>query len=88
MGHICWIVPGTQIKYRHSKLNGMESSEDNGVTWSFTFRSIEELRRMHPTLKLDSQYTETIDTESDDREVFGETLGDEIPEDLWTIIQS
>lgn len=86
MDHICWIVPGTDIKYRHSKLNGMEVSEDNGATWSFTFRSIEELRRMHSNLKLDSPYTETI--ESDEREVFGETLDEEIPEDLWTIIQS
>jgi hypothetical protein len=88
MDTLCWIVPGTNIKYRYSKKNGMESSEDNGVTWSFTFRSIEELRKMWPSLRLDSQYTETIDTESEQREVFGETLDEEIPEDLWTIIQS
>jgi hypothetical protein len=43
---------------------------------------------MWPNLRLDSQYTETIDTEPEEREVFGETLDEEIPEDLWTIIQS
>jgi hypothetical protein len=88
MDHICWIVPGTDIKYRHSTLNGMESSIDNGATWSFTFRTIAELQKMWPSLTLDSPYTERIESDSDERELFGETLDEEIPEDLWTIIQS
>ncbi len=74
-------VPGTKIAYKQGN-HGTEVSLDDGETWSFTFRSMSEVLEMHPTL---TGYNPDSDSE---RELFRETLDDEIPDDLWEMIST
>lgn len=73
--------PGSKLVYRPSDRGGWEWSDDGGANWHLTFRTLEEILAMHVTLVPDSD--EVTDTaETDERELFGETLDEEIPDDL------
>lgn len=65
-------VPGTKILWKNCDEHGPMVSQDNATSWHFTFRGLEEFREMHPTLELITGEKEPVDTESSDREVFGE----------------
>ena len=86
-----WIVPDSTIRFKLEPENPMQVSSDNGETWSWTFRSIEELQQMHPSMKeLNPEVNqETLDEDEEmlERELFGETLDDEIPEDIWDMVR-
>ena len=74
-------VIGTKIRFKDSDKGGLEV--DWGDGWHFTFRCWAEVERMHPTLE---PAPEVPDTEDRDREVFGDTLDEPIPDDLWAIL--
>lgn len=80
-----WKVPKTKILFQVDKELGPLVSCDNGETWSYTFRGLEEFKRLHPTLQ-------PIGGESDsqefDGEVWGETLDEPLPDDLIEYIES
>lgn len=75
-------VPGTKIQYRSDPTP--QVSDDGGLTWYFTFRSPSEFMEMWPTAISDAP--PQVD-DLDERELFGETLDDEIPDDLWDMIK-
>ena len=53
---------------------------DWGDGWHYTFRTWPEIEQMHPTL-------EPMPVDADeDREVWGETLDEEIPDDLMAYL--
>ena len=64
--------------FRHGS-NGPETSCDDAKTWHFTFRSEREFREMHG-LPI------PVDTEDGEREIFGETLDEPIPDEFWEMI--
>jgi hypothetical protein len=73
------VKPNSKIRYRNEG-QGWECSDDGGETWCFTFRCREEILAMHPSI-VDT----TPDTEAAadaDRELFGETLDEPIPDDM------
>lgn len=82
-------VPGTKIAFRYDTEFGMQTTWDGGLMWHFTFRSESEIREMWSDV-----VGELIDTEDrgvlisfdEDREVFGDTLDEPIPEEFWEII--
>jgi hypothetical protein len=71
-------VLGTKTAYRDSEHGGLEVSD--GEYWYFTFRTWSEVEAMHPTLEASPA---VADTEEQDRELFGETLDEPIPDDLY-----
>ncbi len=78
-----WTVPGTKIAYKQGEY-GIEVTYDGEETWGFTFRSISEIRQMHPTLVGPAE----DNSEDNEREIFGETLDDHIPDDMWDMIKT
>lgn len=76
-----WHVPGTKLQYRESDQGGLEWSEDGGNMWYLTFRTITEVRQMWPTLT-----GPVVVDDEPEREIFGETLDEPIPDDLWEMI--
>lgn len=80
-------VPGSSILYRPSDKGGWEWSDD-GATWYFTFRNGEEIKAMHPGITEDADATPNTPDEDAERELFGETLDDPIPDDLWDMIKN
>lgn len=79
-------VPGTKVMWKCDK-DGPQVSDDGGETWRFTFRGKDEWMEMWPTAIV-IEGESTPDTEESDREVFGETLDDPIPDDLWEMLNS
>lgn len=75
-------VPQTKIRYRNGE-NGGETTYDNGATWNFTFRSPSEWREMFPSAVIIS---DSSMKDIQEREIFGETLDEPIPDDLWEMI--
>lgn len=86
-----WIVPKSEIRFKLEPEKPMQVSTDDGETWMWTFRSIEELQQMHPSMKeLNPEVNqETLDEDEEmlERELFGETLDEEFPDDLWDMIR-
>ena len=80
-----WQVPGKKLAYRKSDQGGMEYSDDDGQTWYLTFRTLSEIIEMHPTI-VGPSVEDAERAEMAEREIFGETLDEEIPEDLWEMI--
>lgn len=83
------IKPGTKLRWRKSDRGGWEWSDDGGVNWHLTFRGKEEIMEMHKTVievPDDTDIPDATASEEADREVFGETLDEEIPEDLWEML--
>lgn len=78
-------VPNTLIAYRYSDEFGMEKTWDGGETWHFTFRGWREIEEMHPTIELGDLELPT--NEENEREIFGETLDEPIPDDYWYMIE-
>lgn len=74
-------VPKTKLCYRRSEKGGWEYSDDGGITWYFTFRCESEIRAMWPNIQGEC----TVDDEQD-REIFGDTLDEPIPDDLWEML--
>jgi hypothetical protein len=79
-------VPKTKLLFRYD--NGWQYSDDNGNTWYRTFRSEEEIRTMHPTIQQISGEQEQPDHEQEERELFGETLDEPLPDDFYGYILS
>jgi hypothetical protein len=79
-------VRGSKLRFRPSDRGGWEYSED-GETWYLVFRSEYELREMWGDRLEGEVGTPEDDTEEREREIFGETLDDEIPDDLWDLIK-
>lgn len=76
-------VQGTKVRYKIDQ-DGPQVSDDGGKTWRFTFRSEDEFREMwqnHPIVGT------LQNNEDEDRELFGDTLDDPIPDDLWEWIK-
>jgi hypothetical protein len=69
------------LEFRKSNRGGWEYSDDNGANWYLTFRSESAIREMHPDL-----IDETIDTSDMERELFGETLDEPLPDDLAAML--
>lgn len=79
-------VPGTKIRWKYD--GGSQMSDDGGENWYWTFRGLEEFRQMHKTL-VPMTGPESVSSDEDSgREIFGETLDEEIPDDLWEMIDS
>ena len=72
-------VLGTNVRFKDSDRGGLEV--DWGDGWHFTFRTWPEVERMHANLE---PAPEVPDTE--DREVFGDTLDEPIPGELWEML--
>lgn len=81
-----WKVPKTKILFREDKELGPLVSCDNGETWMYTYRGLEEFREMHPTLEPVGQLEGTAP--EFDGEVWGETLDEPLPDDLIEYIES
>jgi hypothetical protein len=73
-------VPGSKICYRPSDRGGWEWTDDGGERWNLTFRSRQEILDMHRTAVDDSP--EVMSTADVERELFGETLDEPIPDDF------
>lgn len=77
-------VPGTKVCWKQGeKGEGPLVSWDGGREWHFTFRGEAEFRQMYPNAVGETTEDTNEDTE---RELFGETLDDPIPDDLWEMI--
>lgn len=83
---VCWVgkYPNVGIRYCHD--HGWEVTDDKGQTWSFTFRGLTEFQQMHKTLFIDPAYYGQDTEEDRERELFGETLDDGIPDDLFAML--
>ena len=85
-----WSVnePDCSLFYKHDGTGWLWSNDKE--TWYFTFRGFEEIKRMWPNIvRIDTCSTDVPnDDETEDqlRELFGETLDDPIPDDLWEMI--
>lgn len=66
--------------------NGPEWSPDDGETWYFTFRDYHAFEEMHGETLLVAGSEAPDDQE--EREIFGETLDEPIPDALWAMIKS
>lgn len=85
-------VPGTKIYWKSSEKKGdppCVSWEGGGEnTWHFTFRGEQEFREMHPTAVIVEGTDTPLEVDEDaERELFGDTLDDPIPEELWELIK-
>jgi hypothetical protein len=83
-----WTVPKTNIRYKIDPVDGPMVSDDGGNVWRYTFRGFEEFRKMWPTLVRLSGNVVNEPNEDAERELFGETLDEPIPDDLWEMIAS
>ena len=95
---VCWVADHPRIGIRYceelfdkgiyaGKPHGWEVTCDKGATWSWSPRGLEEFQQMHPSLTVDSAYTLATDTAEDvERELFGETLDEPIPDDLFAML--
>ena len=95
---VCWVEghPKIGIRYCEEQFengihagtpHGWEVTCDKGVIWSWSSRGLEDFQAMWPNLVVDPIYTTAPDTAEDiEREVFGETLDDPIPDDLYAMI--
>lgn len=76
-------VPGKRLSFRPSSAGGWEYSDDGGKVWYLTFRTEREIREMHPSIVGEVPQN----TQEDDlREVFGETLDEPIPDELFEVL--
>lgn len=75
-------VIGKNIAYRDSDKGGLEI--DWGDGWHYCYRTWPEVERMHPTTL--EPAPEVPDTKDQDREVYGETLDEEFPDDFWEML--
>ena len=79
----------SHIVYRDSDRGGLEKSYDDdsglksGDVWYLTFRSWSDVEAMHPTLEPSLVVPSTEEIE---REIFGETLDEEIPDVYWDMV--
>ena len=81
-------VPGTHIRFRPSDRGGMEVAHEKDEVYYLTFRSLNELLAMHPTaVPIQGTQRDTADEDAE-RELFGDTLDEPIPDDLWELINS
>jgi len=74
-----------KIMFRRSDKGGWEYSDDGGKMWYFTYRTIDEIRLMKHAVIVGGE-SPAEDNEDRERELFGETLDEEIPDDLWAMI--
>lgn len=82
-------VPGTLIKFRQSDRGGMEVAYEKSEVYYLTFRTLDELLDMHPSaILIEGQAERDTDNEDAERELFGETLDEPIPDDLWELLRS
>lgn len=80
-------VEGTKVRFKSDE-DGNQVSDDNGVTWYFTFRSEQQFREMwknHP-ITTDENHVHPDDDRDAQLEVFGDTLDEPIPDDLADIL--
>ncbi len=85
-----WTVPGQSLYFKFDG-TGLLWSNDKEIWYFSSMRSWGEIQQMHPTLvPLDTCSTDVGNDETEEqlREVFGETLDDEIPDDLWEMIMN
>jgi hypothetical protein len=95
---VCWVADHPEIGIRYcdevfengvykGKPHGWETTWDKGATWHFSSRGLEEFQDMWPNLVVDPIYTSAPDTAEDiERELFGETLDEPIPDDLYEML--
>lgn len=76
---------GKKLQFRRSDKGGWEWSDDGGKMWYFTFRGRDEILEMWPDA---IETSDTVSEVEEDREVFGDTLDEPIPDDLWEMIES
>lgn len=69
-------------RFRQSSRGGWEWT-DNGLDWYLTFRTRAEIAEMHGDGAIEPT---ADDREAADREIYGETIDEEIPDDLWAMI--
>jgi hypothetical protein len=80
----CVVADRPTTRFRYCKTH--EIWEVNwGDGWHFQQRNLPEIREMHPSLAIDPAYT--ADADEDERELFGETLDNLIPDDLYEMLQ-
>ena len=94
----CWVADHPNIGIRYcdetfeqgiykGKPHGWETTCDKGATWSWSSRGLEEFQAMWPNLVVDPAYTMAPDTAEDiERELFGETLDEQLPDDLYAML--
>jgi hypothetical protein len=75
----------TPIAYRESKRGGLEVTHENWG-WFFTHRTWGEVGRMHPTLE--PAPAKPASQEEQERECFGETVDEPIPDDLGEMFRA
>ncbi len=75
----------TQIAYRESERGGLEATYENRG-WFYSQRTWREVEEMHPTLE--SALANPASQEERERECFGETLDEPIPDDLWEMLRA
>ncbi len=82
-------VPKSHVQFRQSERGGMESRWEKNGEWHLTFRTLEELLEMWPEAVPDAIPTADPTTNEDkEREIFGETLDEPIPDDIWDMLSS
>lgn len=74
----------THIAYRESERGGLEVTYEN-LGWFFTHRTWGEVEEMHPALE--PAPAKLASREEQERECFGETIDEPIPDDLWEMLQ-
>ena len=83
-------VPNKDIAFKYEDKIWQSSWErdcEGNRIWNFTFRGEEEIRKLHPSIIEIPLPYDLSNTELDnEREIFGETLDEEIPDDLWEMI--
>lgn len=81
-----WVVVNKpKVRWRDIG-SGPEWTHDGGETWYYTFRSQSEFEAMHGPMELVGG-TSAPDSDDAERELFGETLDEPIPDDLWEMIK-
>ncbi len=75
----------TQIAYRESERGGLEATYENRG-WFYSQRTWREVEEMHPTLE--PALANPASQEERERECFGETLDEPIPDDLWEMLRA
>ncbi len=75
----------TDIAYRESEMGGLEVTYEN-LGWFFTHRTWNEVERMHPTLE--PAPARPASQADEERECFGETIDEPIPDDLVEMLRA
>ena len=75
----------THIAYRESERGGLEATYGN-LGWFYSQRTWREVEKMHSTLE--PAPAEPASQEEQERECFGETLDEPIPDDLWEMLRA